>query len=156
VEIPALGHSWDSGKVTTAATTAAEGVKTYTCTVCGVTRTEAIPKLAEKAQKVKAAQPMTVKAKTVTVSYNKLQKKSRTLAVKKTLTIKKAKGTKKFVITKVNKRKAFFKINAKTGKITVRKGLKKGTYKVTVKVIAAGNDNYLAGSKTKTVKIKVR
>ena len=35
-------HTWDSGEVTTAATCTAKGVKTYTCTVCGQTRTEDI------------------------------------------------------------------------------------------------------------------
>ena len=41
--IPALGHSWDDGVVTTPATTTATGVMTYTCTVCGKTKTESIP-----------------------------------------------------------------------------------------------------------------
>lgn len=36
--------TWDSGKVTTAATCSNEGVKTYTCTGCGKTRTESIAK----------------------------------------------------------------------------------------------------------------
>ena len=40
---PALGHKWDSGKVTTEPTETAPGVRTYTCTVCGETRTETIP-----------------------------------------------------------------------------------------------------------------
>ncbi len=39
------GHKWDEGKVTKAPTINEEGVKTYTCTVCGKTRTESIPKL---------------------------------------------------------------------------------------------------------------
>ena len=42
-EIPAKGHTWDNGVVTTPPTETTEGVKTYTCTVCGETRTEAIP-----------------------------------------------------------------------------------------------------------------
>ncbi|MBR5426994.1 MAG: hypothetical protein IK118_01490, partial [Clostridia bacterium] len=37
-------HAWDEGKITKAATTTAEGVKTYTCAVCGATRTETTPK----------------------------------------------------------------------------------------------------------------
>ena len=41
-------HTWNSGVVTKAATTTATGVKTYTCTVCGKTRTETIPKLLSK------------------------------------------------------------------------------------------------------------
>ena len=42
-EIPALGHSWDEGKVTKPATEAEDGVKTFTCTRCGETKTETIP-----------------------------------------------------------------------------------------------------------------
>ena len=38
-------HTWDSGKVTKEATCKEEGVKTYTCTVCKETKTEAIAKL---------------------------------------------------------------------------------------------------------------
>ena len=41
-EIPAKGHQWDEGKVTTAPTCENAGVKTYTCTVCNETKTEAI------------------------------------------------------------------------------------------------------------------
>ena len=37
-------HGWDSGKVTTAATCTATGVKTYTCTTCKATKTETIAK----------------------------------------------------------------------------------------------------------------
>lgn len=44
-EIPALGHSWDNGEVTTAATCTTDGEKTYTCTVCGATKTETVAKL---------------------------------------------------------------------------------------------------------------
>ena len=40
---PALGHKWDSGKVTTEPTETTPGERTYTCTVCGATRTETIP-----------------------------------------------------------------------------------------------------------------
>lgn len=37
-------HTWNSGTVTKAATCAATGIKTYTCTVCKETKTETIPK----------------------------------------------------------------------------------------------------------------
>lgn len=43
--IKASGHKWDEGKVTTQPTTAKEGVKTFTCTVCQATKTEPIAKL---------------------------------------------------------------------------------------------------------------
>ena len=41
----ALGHAWDNGKVTKQPTEAETGVKTFTCTRCGETKTETIPKL---------------------------------------------------------------------------------------------------------------
>ena len=44
-EIPATGHSWDAGVVTTEPTYDAAGVKTYTCSICSQTKTEAIPQL---------------------------------------------------------------------------------------------------------------
>lgn len=43
--VPATGHSWNDGVVSTPATCHADGVKTYTCTKCGATKTEVIPKL---------------------------------------------------------------------------------------------------------------
>ena len=45
-EIPTSGkHTWNNGVITKPATIAEEGIKSYTCTVCGVTRTETIAKL---------------------------------------------------------------------------------------------------------------
>lgn len=41
-EIPAKGHSWNDGEITTSPTCENAGVKTYTCTVCNATKTEAI------------------------------------------------------------------------------------------------------------------
>ena len=41
-EIPAKGHRWNEGEITTAPTCENAGVKTYTCTVCNATKTEAI------------------------------------------------------------------------------------------------------------------
>ena len=40
---PALGHKWDSGKVTTEPTEKDPGVMTYTCVICGAIKTEVIP-----------------------------------------------------------------------------------------------------------------
>ena len=39
----ALGHAWDSGKVTKQPTETETGVKTFTCTRCGETKMESIP-----------------------------------------------------------------------------------------------------------------
>ena len=41
--VDALGHAWDNGKVTKPATETEDGVKTFTCTRCGETKTDVIP-----------------------------------------------------------------------------------------------------------------
>ena len=41
----AIGHQWDNGVITKAATATQTGIKTYTCTVCKTTRTEVIKAL---------------------------------------------------------------------------------------------------------------
>ena len=73
--------------------------------------------------------------------------------------IKKLKDKKTYVLISARKKnrsyKKFFKVNKTTGKVTVSKGLKKGIYKVKVKVQAKGNVNYRA-SAWKTVKVKVK
>ena len=53
--------------------------------------------------------------------------------------------------------KKYFKINTTNGKVTVKKSLKKGTYKVKVKVKAAGNTNYKPSAvKTVTSAFKIK
>ncbi|MBQ9518113.1 MAG: cadherin repeat domain-containing protein [Eubacterium sp.] len=139
-------HNWNDGVVTKAATTTATGVKTYTCG-CGATKTESIPKLAKKAN------PITAKGKTKTVKYATVKKKNVTVARKDAITVSKGKGTITYTKSSGNKK---IVIDKKTGKITVKKGLKKGTYKVKVKVKAAGNATYKAKTVTVTVTIKVK
>lgn len=109
----------------------------------------------------KASNPLTIKPKTAAVKYSKLKKKNQTLAVSKVIDFKKdAKDKKTYTLSSAKKGKTSFKkyftIHKNTGKLTVKKGLKKGTYKVTVKVKAAGNSNYKASaSKTVTFTVKV-
>ena len=62
---------------------------------------------------------------------------------KGTVTYTKKSGSKKITVSKA-------------GKVTVKKGLAKGTYKVKVKVKAAGNTNYKAKTKIVTFTIKVK
>ena len=100
----------------------------------------------------KAANPMTVKAKTATVKLTALSKKNQTLAVGKVLTVKKNKGTVTYTKKSGNKNITI----AKNGKVTVKKGLKAGTYSIKVNVKAAGNANYKAATKTVTFKVVVK
>ncbi len=102
---------------------------------------------------VKKANTLKASAKKVTVKYSKLKKKNQTINVGKAMTVSNAKGT---VSYKKSSGNGKITINKKTGKITVKKGLKKGTYKVKIKVTAAGNATYKAATKTVTVKIKVK
>ena len=69
IAIPATGnHSWDNGVVTEKATTAKEGIKTYTCTVCKATKTEKIAKLKPtNSSTVKKGTKVTIKGYKYTV-----------------------------------------------------------------------------------------
>ncbi len=98
----------------------------------------------KQSQSLKKLTPTTKKLKA-----SKLKKKKQTFKLKATIngqgkvTFKKVSGNKKIKISKA-------------GKVTVKKGLKKGTYKVKVKVSIAATGNYAAASTTKTIKIKVK
>lgn len=102
-----------------------------------------------------AANPLAVKGKTATVKYKKLRKKNKTLSVSKVIAFTK-KGQGKLTYAKVSGNKKIL-INKTTGKITVKKKIKKKTYKVKVRIKAAGNEQYKpSGWKTVTFKIKVK
>lgn len=103
----------------------------------------------------KAANPLKIKAKTAAVKYSRLKKKAQTLAVSKVITFTK-KGQGKMTYTKASGSKKIT-INKKTGKVTIKKGLKKGTYKVKIKAMAAGNTNYKVSAwKTVTAAVIVK
>ena len=102
---------------------------------------------------VKAANKLTVKAKSPTVSRSKLYKGKVVIARKNALTVSKANGT--VTYTKVSGSK-YLTIAKKTGKITVKKNTPRGTYSIKVRVNAAGTKSYKAGKKTVTVKVKVK
>lgn len=89
------------------------------------------------------------------MKYSNLKKKTQTLAVSKVVTFsKKGQGTMTYSKVSGNKQ---ITINKKTGKVTIKKGLKKGTYKVKIKIKAGGNTNYKASAyKTVTFKIVIK
>lgn len=76
-KVPA-GHSWGSGQVTKAARYTTTGTKVYTCSTCGHTKTETIPKL--NSAPVKPAKAKIVSAKVakrkLTVKWNRIAKKT--------------------------------------------------------------------------------
>ncbi|MCR5652607.1 MAG: Ig-like domain-containing protein [Ruminococcus sp.] len=97
----------------------------------------------------KKANPMTVKTKTITARA----KKKTSFTKAKAFTISKAQGAVNFKKASGDKRITV----SKTGKITVKSGLKKGkTYNFKVKVTAAGNVQYNPLTKTVIVKVKVK
>ena len=57
ITLPALGHDWDEGVVTTPATCTQDGVKTFTCTRCSAERTETIQATGHSAEEIAAAAP---------------------------------------------------------------------------------------------------
>ena len=126
---------------------------TYTVTVTGIGDYTGTAKATFTINK--AANPLTVKAKTATVKFSAVKKKAQTLAVSKVVTFsKKGQGTLTYAKASGNKK---ITIDKKTGKVTVGKGLKKGTYKVKVKIKAKGNANYkVSAFKTITFKIKIK
>lgn len=110
-----------------------------------------------ESQLTKKSNTITVKTKKITVKKNKLKKKAISISKKKAFKVSGAQGkvTYKLASVKKAKFKKYFKVS-KSGKITIKKGLKKGTYKLKVNVTAAGNANYEPMTKTVTVKVKVK
>lgn len=100
------------------------------------------------------AQPVSVKAAVKTVKVKKLKKK----AIKVTpLTVTNAKGTLSYKVVGGNaKSKKALKVNAKNGKVTVKKKTKKGKYTIKVKVTAAAPASGEYNAFTKTVKVTVK
>ena len=97
---------------------------------------------------------LSVKSANKTYRVKTLKKKAQTY---KALTVKSPRGTVSYNVKYANgKAKKALKLVTKTGKLTVKKGTKKGTYKVTVTVKAAGTDEYLPKSVKKTITVKVK
>ena len=103
----------------------------------------------------KAANPLSVKGKTFKVKAKKIKKKSLTVSISNGVKFVKNAGDPKVYKKKSGNKKIV--INPTTGKITIKKKLKRGTYKVKVQITAQGNNNYeKSGTKTVTFKIKVK
>ena len=102
----------------------------------------------------KKANPMTVKSTTKAVKYSKVKKKAQKV---KPLKVSNAQGTVSYTITGGNKKsKKALKINSGTGAITMKKGTKKGIYKVRVTIAASGNGSYNSGQSTVNVTVRVK
>ena len=118
IAIPATGnHSWDNGVVTEKATTAKEGIKTYTCTVCKATKTEKIAKLKPtNSSTVKKGTKVTIKGYKYTVKNSSevtftgvKNKKASKISIPATVKIK----NKKYKVTAMSE-KSLKGVQAKT------------------------------------------
>lgn len=140
--IPATGHTWDSGRIVKAATTKEIGIKRFTCTKChAATRDEMIQKLALKKQAIRVSSKA---SKTVTYKSSALKKKSASFNISA-----KAKGKVSYKVTKGSAKN--IKVSTK-GKVTLKKGCKKGTYKISV--TARATSVYQKATKTIVIKVK--
>lgn len=102
----------------------------------------------------KADNPLEIKTKTASVKYKKVKKKAQKLALSRFMTFT-GKGHGATTYTKASGHKKII-IDKKSGKAKVKKGLKRGTYKVKINVVSAGDRNYKAITKKVTIKIKVK
>ena len=100
----------------------------------------------------KATQALNVKPVKQVVDYSTIASKSITMKVPLKF-VTKAFG--KVTYVKVSGAKCIT-INKKTGKVTIKKGAKRGTFKFRIKVSAAGNNNYKARSKLITCTMVVK
>lgn len=106
------------------------------------------------------ANTLAVSGKTATVKYKKLKKKNQYLDASKVFAFaNEGQGPKTFTLSSVKKGsksfKKYFKIDPSTGTVTVKKKLKKGTYKMKVTVQAGGDAGHKA-SELQTVSIKIK
>ena len=103
---------------------------------------------------------MRVRGKTAQLAANKLVDKAQVLKTSKAIKFaKKGQGKVTYKVISVKKKNRNFtkyiKYSAKKKGFVVAKGMKKGEYKVKVKIKAAGNKNYKAVTKAATFKVIV-
>ncbi|MBQ4361850.1 MAG: hypothetical protein II787_02905, partial [Lachnospiraceae bacterium] len=101
----------------------------------------------------KAKQPMRITARKPAVKAAALAKKAQKIKKTKAFRITKAKGKVTFKKRSGSSKRLTI---SKAGVITVKKGTKKGTYKIRVRATARGNSNYRKGYKNVTVKVRVK
>ena len=111
---------------------------------------------ADKSTVKKKANTIKVTVKTKTLKAKKLKKKKQTV---KAVTVKKAQGKVTYkIVKKGTNSKIYKKIKiSKKGAVTFKKGkYAKKTYKIKLKITAAGNSKYNKKTVTKTIKVKVK
>jgi len=105
----------------------------------------------------KASNTLATKTASATLLYKNLQTKARSFTP--AVINKAGQGTTTYTLKSVTKTKfkKYFSVAQKTGRITVKMGLPKGTYKIVLSVKASGNSNYNASAtKSATVTLSVK
>lgn len=103
----------------------------------------------------KAGQKLAVTAKTKTLKAAKLKKKANVVKPAALVSVNGSAGKVTYTMKAANA-KSKKALTIKSGKVTVKKKTKKGTYKVKITVKAAGDANHKAATITKTAAIKVK
>ena len=99
----------------------------------------------------RAKQKLSITKRTKTVKRSKVRRRKQT--VKKALSVKKTSG--KLVYKKAGG-SGRLTVNARTGAVTVKKGTRRGSYKIKIRVTAGKTANYLSAVKTVTVSVRVK
>lgn len=163
--IPALGHNLVKTAATLATTTKNGNTEYYTCSVCNKYFSDAlgrneikkdswiIPVMNESTQEPSidtTEEKITVQK----ITYKKCkQYKAKSLKKKKVAISLKAKTTGDGKLTyKVTKGSKKYITVSKSGKVTLKKGCKKGTYKITI--TASKTKKYKKATKVVTIKVK--
>ena len=161
-------HTWDAGKVTKQPTATADGVKTYTCTICGATRTEAFSDSATGEDGTPFGKGASVKAAEAALAalpndndpagtvFGLLQlKASKTTKSNIKLTWKKVPGATQYILfaNKCGKANKFKKVGTFTGNTytaaqVAGAKVKKGTYYKFIVIAADSNGRVVSTSKT--------
>lgn len=101
----------------------------------------------------KAANPLKISGKSITIKKSSIKQKDIKYSISKVIDFsKKGKGTLSY--SKIRGSKKII-VDERTGKITVKKGLKKGYYSVKIRVSAAGTRNYKPANKNVNFTIEV-
>ena len=154
-EVPVLGHNWDAGKITKAATCTETGVKTHTCIRCQKTKTEEVKATGHKFSAWKTSSKATIyspaKQTRECTSCHKKQTRDTGKKLKAAIKVSVSKitmqpqqklGTLKVTFANGDSVKAWkssnpniFKVVGKTnGKCTLTAGKIAGTAKLTIKL----------------------
>ena len=107
----------------------------------------------DPAEPDKVANTIRVRAKTAKVKYSRLKKKKQTLSRARVMTVTNAKGRVTYTKLSGNKK---ISINKTSGKVTIKKKLKKGKYYVLARVDAAGDARHEAAKRYVIFAVRVK